>query len=522
MRAAQPVRPPRDGWIVGWVLDGAPVAGAEVRLAAVPPAACPCGDGNRYSLWDMPYCTCPAALVQWKERLAACAWPPPPLAVGHSDERGRVAVPRVEGATLLQVSTATRMAWLPVPPRESLDVAMDLEPAFQPHVTIVLADGRPAADVPGVRGAFLFEDGPCVPLVADGATWIPATPIPDREAVVVVDVPDQTPAVRPWRAGNAWSPMLVVRPLETITGQCRRDDPDHGQGTAFAGRTVVYNGTIRYEGAFDRFTTQTDRSGHFMLHGVPALNATLSCEHRGKVVARWTYFPDDDWLEPDILEEPEPDPAPDDDPAWRPGDDGARSFAVEVVDDHDRPLSGAEVSFWQGAVDPRRLGFATGSWKTSERGRVCAHELLEGGYLVVSAPDRLGGWCSAYERMPHRSWDPGSYQPPRLRVALTLRSVPRATARGRVLSSGGYPVAGAEVRLYKVSVPTPDGDCDAPGASTTTAADGTFVLADVPRGRGTLEVERHYRRREIEIDVPGPPLRVVLDLVPPPTSAGPR
>jgi len=503
--------PPRDGWIVGRVVnDEGPVSGADVRLTSVTPAPCPCPERPDWpQVGDMPRCACPEAFAGWKARLAACTWPAPTTGVARSGDGGWFELRRSDSANTLEAAGPNGLTWIAAPARGSLDVALELQPTVTPALTIVLPDGRPAADVPGLRGAFLFEDGHCVPLVRAAATWRSAAPLPasldDGGAVVMVDAPGWTPVVQDWDGPSDEPLRLVLQPFTQISGLCNRTYGIDDRGPFFAGAT------LRYEGLTQRITTRTDRRGRFWLGPIPRIPAFITCERTGTVLARWIFLPaglwdslDTDWLEPQNLPETDDDELADDDPGWAPGDREARCAVVAVVDHEGHPVPDVDLAFWFGD----RQFDADGGWTTNERGRVCAEELLERGRLLVRPP------CGETLWVDHPAWTPRSGRPPRSRVELPARPPPgpRADVRGRILSPERYPIADAAISWGEVEdADAEDATCDVEEAEHRSAADGTFVLRGIPHGRAILHVQHPwYADRDVEVSVPGPSPEIVV------------
>jgi hypothetical protein len=158
--------------------DGA-VAGAEVRLTAVRPPPTLCDDDP---VDGGP--GCPEAEAQWRQRLDACTWPAETLAVGRSDPEGRFSLPRVAGATTVEVRVGDDVSWSRLPPGDA-PIVVEHE-RFHDRITIRLVDGSVPGTSLAVRAGILLPDGHCVPLVREGDVWRPVVEHPGRGSAVAV------------------------------------------------------------------------------------------------------------------------------------------------------------------------------------------------------------------------------------------------------------------------------------------------------------------------------------------------
>jgi hypothetical protein len=442
--------------VSGYVLDASgPVNGAEVGAVALERRACPCPTEDRND-W-LPDCTCPAAIPTWRDALDSCMTPSP-LAVAQSDERGRVSIAAV--ANTLHATAPSRERWIATPELHG-PIAFELAPLRSPRIAIEGAE----ADM---RAAIAFADGHCVRLRRDGDTWIPEHPITLDDTAVAIAANRDGFTVRQLTSSTD-SEKLAIAPTRDAAGEC------------------TPNTTAHLDGPFQHATAVVDANGRFRFPRVLGFDAMITCVDAGGTRDTLEYVA-------------------------RTGDvDGVLvgysssdlCIPVRVVDPHGRPIAGAKVTSWMMSGN---FGRGTGGGVTDRNGRSCAGEYSN--EVQVEAPAALGGACAGEERKKIVSGTP----PRRIDVTLRVRPLTRDTWSGRVVTPEGMPVAGARVSMRRAApVDTPD--CSGPvDIGAETRLDGTFVLANVPRGKLEIEV-RHgwYLTRSFDTDTIARPRDLTID-----------
>lgn len=461
--AGTPAPAKLDATVVG--PDG-PVAGARVRMLALPAAPCPCtqseralsvGSGN-----EVPECACPAALAQWRSRLARCDVAAGVVGELQADPQGRLRLEPPPGVTSLEASGPAGLLWMRWPAASS-PIALSLKNPIQP--TIQLTGAPPEL----IRGAVLFDDGHCVPIDRVGNAWRPRVPVPRFEAAggtLIIEATGFATTVSSLFDQDQIDIALV--PATPISGTC---------GGA----------TVRLENPFQRLVVKVDDAKHFAITGALAITSEVSCWKDAKTrLGEWAYTPGE--------------PLPETTSNLLSGSMSGGCTDVKVVDANNRRLADAEVSL----LRQESAGYASGSSvSTDARGIACVEDFYSGSRLEVTAPQ---GRCAG-ETTVQLTGRPLAQTP--LTVRLRVRPLKGTSLRGRVLAPDGSPVVGAIVAVRDLS-PTNPNDCTQLTAAES-GLDGTFSIASVPRGKVMLEIDHPwFAKRELTVEHDGSAHDVVL------------
>jgi hypothetical protein len=455
--------------IDAYVLDAhGPVRGAEIKLLALPDGHCPCEapfDASGYGN-EMPSCACPEALASWRGRLAACEWPPPAVTTVATDVRGHAAISRGPGVTAIEVTRARDVRWIPWPAARST-LSLELAESIAPRVTV--ADDTTAQ----VHGAFLFDDGHCIPLVRTGDAWAPRVPIPKfevSEGTLVVEAPGYATIV--YSQFDQEQIDLVLHHERPVQGSCES------------------GATARLDNPFQHLVTKVDANKQFTFTRVIDMASKVSCWADAQAMTEeWDFTIDEGLVEANL---------------FTFGGYGTQCVEVKVVDGANRPVAGADIS----AMRDRGGGLSTGTGATTEtNGIACIHDLDAGMKLTVSAPVELGGQCAGETSV---KLEPRHLANPPVVMRLPIAKLPMARVHGRIVSPEGLPVVGASVSVTGAE-PSATPDCgENGGGGAITALDGTFEFS-APRGKLELTIAHDwYLARELTIKTTGAAHDVVL------------
>lgn len=436
-----------DATVVG--PDG-PVPGAVVRLLALAPAPCPCATQlEPHDSGDaVPECACPAALASMRERFARCDASSALVGEVHADARGNVRIAAPPQVTALEVVGSAGLLWLPRPPAAA-PIALSLATAERPRIRI---SGMGSARAPSVRGAVLYDDGHCVPLVRAGDAWVPSTPLPDFEgaaATLVVEAAGYATKVMPLYQDDVHIELPPARP---ITGTCD-------------------GATVRLENPFQQLVAKVDASKQFSIAGALAMNGTVTCWADAQtVVDEWDYVPGEQLASGGMV---------------YGGLMSAPCTDVKVIDAANRPVADADVTFMR----PMGGAMSSGTSATTDaRGIACVDGVGDDGEITVTAPQHAGGQCAGETQF---DVERQHLQSSPIVVRLRIQPVTGTSLRGRVLAADGTPIAHARVATTNIDAQATQA-CEPGGDATTTALDGSFVLSRLPRGRITLGVEHEW------------------------------
>jgi hypothetical protein len=445
-----------------------PVAGVEISLVALPDGSCPCatpfdtsGFGN-----EMPECACPEALSKWKTRLAACQWPAQAVRTAATDARGHVALTRPAGVTGIEVARQDGVRWLPWPTTAG-PIGLELATSISPRVTF------PGTTGVAVHGAFLFDDGHCVPLERHGDVWGPRVPLPRFEI---------SPGTLVIEAVGYATIVYSLFDQEEIEIELHHDRVATG--------TCEDGGTARLDNPFQHLVAKLDAKKQFTFKGALDVTSKVSCwADATDMTDEWDFTLEDGISDANVYG----------------GIIGGSCTDVKVIDAANQPVAGAEVS----ALHDMGGGMGTGTINvTNEHGIACIEDLDAGIDLTVRPPAAVGGQCAGTVEV---NLTQHQLAKPPLVVRLHIAKLPMARPRGRIVSAEGTPVAGAYVSVRNIE-PSATPDCSDRGdESVTTTVDGTFTLPTHPRGTLTLDVQHDwYAEQELTIKNDGTPHDIVL------------
>jgi hypothetical protein len=449
-----------------------PIAGLDVRLVELPDGRCPCGTGapedeaQSYGN-EMPACRCREALAAWHRRLGTCQFPARAVSTVTTDERGQVTLTRSPGVNGVEVAHDAGVRWTTWP-AERMPISLELAEAISPKV--VIANDRGVA----LHGAFLFDDGHCIPLDRQGDAWGPRVPMPRLE------LSDGTLVI------EAQGYQTIVDSLfdqDRIDLELRQDDPISG--------TCEEGVTASFDNPFQHLTTKLDANKQWSFTGVLAMSGTITCwENAQSSTDEYEYSPEYGIQPKD----------------YAYGSFGPSCDEVHVIDQSGKPVAGAALM----VMHDHGGGMSSGESgaNTDDRGIGCV-ELSRGARLEITAPSELGGECAGQAEIELTA-AVMARQPYVFRLRVTRQRGTGTVLRGRVVTPEGVPVAGAYVSADNVQ-PLDDDSCSDGGGAASTGADGRFALPELPRGTMTITVQHDwYAKQELTIKHDGTPHDIVV------------